>query len=402
MILKSFNSFVAQQNNVKPVNEAKEKFKISQARSSNPNSQGAFTVKYVGPNFDMPVMVAYLQSDPISAPAMQKVKSNPEQYFFIYKTLKDSQPRFLAPNSKVWITYLELIDAKDKDGNVLYIGFDKPPYNNFVKWSDVERLINKQDPHVVQAGKKVVGAVNNVATQEINKSAAEINNTCTQATPGQQGLSDAEKSVAANAKQFMNGGATPNATSGKPTGATIDGKPLTSGDPEIDKLIYSLRGLGLGARGAKVDILQNAIQLIADATHNTSAAAENKLNIRQGGSFDDIYGQHTEKALQTVLGLSQMPDNGIIGQNIADELLMALAKIPNLTAKDLLTSNNRPVKPQQTQPAKPAVQPSTQPVKPATQPTANTIAQAGKTGVEAQSTAPTSHEVVVPFGTIRW
>jgi hypothetical protein len=399
MILKSFNSFIAQPTNVKPVNEAKEKFKISQARSSNPNSQGAFTVKYVGENFDMPVMVAYLQSDPISAPAMQKVKSNPERYFFVYKTLKDSQQRFLA-NGKVWITYLELIDAQDKDGNMLYVGFDKPPYNNFVKWSDVERLINKQDPHVVQAGKKVIGAVNNVATQEINKSAAEINNATAQAgaqTTQGQGLSDAEKSVAANAKQFMNGGNATGKPGQQPGTETIDGQTYevsTSGNKEIDDLLNSLKGVGLGARGKKVDLLQNVIQILADANHNTAASAENKLNIRQGGAFDDIYGQHTENALKQVLGLKNMPENGIINEYIVHALKKALAAHPNIKAADLLTSNNRPTTKQPVPPAKPAAQSA----KPAT----NTIAQAAKTGVEAQSTAPTSHEVVVPFGTIRW
>lgn len=355
MKFKDFNSFITER--YQPLNEAKEKYKISQAKSSHPNSQGAYIVKFVGPDFNMPTMMAYLQTDPISAPAIQKVKENPSQYFFIYKTMKGGDPRFLAPNSKVWITYFELIDAKGPNGEMMYVGFDKPPYNNFVKWTDAEKLVNKQDPKMVQAGKNIVGNVANTGTQQINQAMASAvasgdasgatgtagvpNAPGPDEAPAQQGATnnqaDLEKSVADRAKEMLKA---------KQGGATQEG------NQDINKQIDKLSGLSLGSRGPRVDILQNVIQKLADATHNATASAENKLNVRKGGQFDDIYGDHTQKALQTVLGLDKMPEYGMIDADVIAAIKKALAANPSITLNDLTA------KPQAAQHAAPAPTPA--------------------------------------------
>lgn len=354
MKFKGYDNFIAEQ--YRPLNEAKEKFKVSEAKPSHPNSQGAFTVKFVGPNFDMQTMMAFLQTDPVSAPALQKVKASPSEFFFIYKTIKGGDPRFLAPNSKIWVTYLELIDAKGPDGKQTYVGFDKPPYNNFVKWTDAENLINKQDPETVQAGKQIVAAVDQTGTQQV-----------------QNGLTDAEKSIATNTQQFMKDGQVP-------------GQPQVTRNlnPEIAKIVDGFKGISIGSRGPKVDQLQNTIQKLADATHNINAERQNRLNVRPGGEFDDIFGVHTISALQTVLGLSQAPE--VIDADVIEKIKDALAANSSITAADLTNKAQFPKIKGKVQAGKPMAQ--QHPTQPTQQPQQSQPAAGSVAGVEAQSTKP--------------
>jgi len=315
MKFQNFDSFVTEK--YAPINEAKEKFKISPAKVSHKNGEAAFVVKYVGPQFDQEMLRTFMSTDPTSAPSLQKVTQNPEQYFFIYRTLKSGETRFLAPNSKVWATYLELVNALGPNGQPIYVGFNKPPYNNFVKWSDAERLVNTQDPQAAQTGKTIVDAISNSGTQQANDA-----------------LSDAEKTVATDAQAFLSNQKGSNQPAATGTHQTLD--------PQVEKIVDSFKGIAMGSRGPKVDLLQNTIEQLAKYTHNTNAEQQNQLNVRQGGEFDDIYGVNTAHALQTVLGLDSAPES--IDATIIAKIKEALAGTSGITAEMLTTKEkNTPV-----------------------------------------------------------
>lgn len=378
MKFKSLNDFVNEnKTQIQPINENKEKFKISGAKTTNKQGEAAFVVKYIGAEFDQQMLEVFMAKDPIAGPALQKVKSNPKQYFFIFRTLNPGESRFLAPNTKKWATYLELINAMSEDGKMIYINFDKPPYNNFVKWTEAEKLINKQDPEVITTAKQIVGSVDNSGTQQ-----------------AQQAMTDIEKSVAANAQQFQKTGQIPGQQGGTTPGTTTT-QPQAKKD--ASSLMDSLMGIGLGSRGPKVDLLQRTIQALSQENADQNVELEAEKSLKKSGQFDDIYRVHTDKSLQLLLGLDAPP--GKIDANIIAGLKDLLQRHPEITAEQLLskdpidirlsTEPEQPIKPKQPAQPKSPVQP--QPTQPTSQnqPPINTF-------------AATNHEIQTNKGKIKF
>lgn len=282
---KTYDEYVNETLN--SLNEEKEKFKIREAKPSHQNGEAAFVIKFVGMNFDDQQLRSFMSSSPTSSPAFQKVTQNPQQYFFIYKTLKNGDSRFLDANNHVWATYLELINAIGQDGKPLYIGFDKPPYNNFVKWTDAERLINQQDPAMIQTSKAIVASVANAGTVQAQQDLASSTPT-PQVAPVQN-----------TAPQSQVQAPVPNAAPGL-----------------VDTNLQGLKGIGINSSGPQVLALQQVIANLAAATKNTAAAQTNHKNLRVDGHFDQRYGPNTAMALGQVLG-TNTPINTIDDATIA-------------------------------------------------------------------------------------
>lgn len=306
---KSYDDFV-NENSTRQINEDKEKFKVKTAKPSHAGGESAFMVKYIGSSFDEQMLRTFMQDSPVSSSSLQKVQQEPSQYFFIYKTLKSGEHRFLAPNTFVWATYLELINAVGPDGKPMYSGFDKPPYNNFVKWTNASSLITGND----QAGQAIVNAVNTSGTAQAEN---EINSTDTQTAkvdannnatdPNVNALSNNPQTTrAANPAQSASTAPSSHSQSSTPPAAS----PVIQTDMETSELVDSFEGLKLGSNGLKVGELQRMLWYIAKLQKNDKAMSHVNGSINQSGNYDEIYGPETAAALGLILNLNS-PVNAI-------------------------------------------------------------------------------------------
>ena len=267
-MFKSFKNF-------DPINEATEKLKVRSANPKNPNGEAAFLIKFIGPSFDKPTIEAFLKNNPDTKTMIDKINQFGNQYFIAFTTKKDGEARVFSRNS-TWAVFVELINAS-KDGKIVYQGFNAPPYNNFVDYKDLDKLlatgIAPTDP-IVQV------------TKSLSTSASQ--------TSGSTPTVSTET-------------AAPAETSTPPVTAATEAKPTDpnklTDDEDIRKQYDIFYSLNVNSRGEEMVKLQKTIEIIARAQNNETAMKLMGQSIKPDGTgrYDGIYGPKTSEAYQLIL-----------------------------------------------------------------------------------------------------